>query len=92
MLSTRCEAEHMKIFPKETGILGMWMGERKEELTNGRKLWFIFFKIFVVFNIFLFLFYFCHFQNIFFYLQSLIRYIDWKNGDQCILYCIVKRA
>ena len=39
MLASQCEAEHIKIFLKETGILGMCMGERKEELTNGRKRW-----------------------------------------------------
>ena len=39
MLASRCTAEHIKVFLKQTGILGMCMGERKEELTNGRKLW-----------------------------------------------------
>ena len=39
MLASRCTAEQIKIFLKETDILGMRMGERKEELTNDRKLW-----------------------------------------------------
>ena len=39
MLASRCTAEHINMFLKETGISGMCMGERIEELTNGRKLW-----------------------------------------------------
>ena len=39
MLASRCTAKHIKKFSKETCILGMCIGERKEELTNGRKLW-----------------------------------------------------
>ena len=38
MLASRCTAEHIKILLKETGILGMCMGERNEELTNVRML------------------------------------------------------
>ena len=38
MLASRYTTEHIKIFLKETDILGMCMGEQKEELTNGRKL------------------------------------------------------
>ena len=41
MLASRCTAEHIKIFLKKTRILGMCMGERKKELANGRKLWWI---------------------------------------------------
>ena len=33
MLASRCTAEHIKIFLKETDILGMCMSERKDELT-----------------------------------------------------------
>ena len=36
MLASRCTAEHINMFLKETGILGMCMGEQKEESTNGR--------------------------------------------------------
>ena len=38
MLVSRCIAGHIKIFHKEMGILGMCLGERKEKLTNARKL------------------------------------------------------
>ena len=38
MLASRCTAEHITIFLRETGILGMCVGEREEKLTNGRKL------------------------------------------------------
>ena len=37
-IASRCRAEHLKIFLKETSILGMCMVVRKEELTNGKKL------------------------------------------------------
>ena len=39
MLASWCTAEHIKKFLKETRISGMCMGERREELTNVRKLW-----------------------------------------------------
>ena len=38
MLAPRCTAEHINILLEETGILGMCMGERRRELTNGRNL------------------------------------------------------
>ena len=38
MLALRCTAEHIKMFLKEMGISGMCMGERRRELTNGRKI------------------------------------------------------
>ena len=37
ILASRCIAEHTKIFPKETDLLGVWMGVQKKKLTNGRK-------------------------------------------------------
>ena len=39
MLVSRCTAKHIEILLKETSILGMCIGERNEESTNGRKLW-----------------------------------------------------